>query len=962
MQRRVRRGFRQAGIVVVGAGLMTAAPTVQLWAIGDHRQPVWWAVGGAFVLTVATLVWDRRRELTRDGGPHLLLKDRKGRPYRVNKVTLVQLGVHPCELFPDLDASPYAPRRSVDDAVRKRLVNRLARVVLLPAPRLAGASRTLANAAAEVVTDALVFKFVPDPAFTIADLVHAAAERCEPGTDALVWLEDTLNADGVRQLAAVEVEEIPMGMRIVAVVDPHLLGDDSDLPGDVQQFLATSVLPTLDALGAVGDPEREDVAATDPRYATVLDQHGTDPVLLGAALVARSSVRKALAGRSGADRDRIALLHVVLDWQRAELPTSLLLTRTRLAALTAAYLAPTLARPSALPRDRFDAAVTATSRPLERLGHPLVEAFTSGRTGHYRPHRLLTALAPELDQPPGRPIDPTLWTYLAAHLTEPQRRTTGQHLYDAGHLLPASTLLHGMTDLPAKTLVDLGKAEYQAGDHDAARRWWTAAADTHHPEMAPKALVSLGVLEKGQGEVDEARRWYQAAVETHHPEMAPTALVSLGVLEDEQGEVDEARRWYQAAVETHHPEMGPAALVSLGVLEKRQGEVDEARRWYQAAIDTHHPEMAPTAMVGLGVLEDEQGEVDEARRWYQAAIETHHPNLAPTALVGLGILEVEQGEVEEARRWYQAAVETHHPNLAPTAMVKLGFLEHEQGEVEEARRWWTAAADTHHPEMAPKAMVSLGFLEHEQGEVEEARRWYRAAIDTHHPDQAPRALVNLGVLEKERGEVEQARHWWTAAADTHHPEMAPRAMVGLGILEHEQGEAREARRWWTAAADTHHPDQAPTAMVGLGFLEKERGEVDEARRWYRAAIDTHHPDQAPKAMVGLGVLEAGLGNFDQADSWFSQAEATEHPEEASRARAEREKARQRRVMSAYLPYQSRDNESQTPFTPDLLPFVPEPQGPHDPLPMAQKDDSDPAGDAGGPGPHDGQQRPPEATA
>ncbi|HET8681661.1 MAG TPA: tetratricopeptide repeat protein, partial [Micromonosporaceae bacterium] len=297
---------------------------------------------------------------------------------------------------------------------------------------------------------------------------------------------------------------------------------------------------------------------------------------------------------------------MVTDWQRIGMPGRLD-GRLLFDLYGRCWRRLTGARPAApVSRDRFRDARRWASQPTPTRPWLIDEVAGS----HIRPHPLLGVLADDPEH--GWATTEAIWNHAAKALTGADRIRLALGAYDRDDYRHTRILLASIdpTNLPPGDLATLvtvfhtiAAHLYTAGHITAARRWFTRAVDTGHPDQAPAAMVNLGNLEAGQGDPDEARRWYGRAAGTCHSYTAPVAMVNLGNLEEEQGNIVEARRWFTRAASTSHPELAPKAILNLGFLEREQGNIVEARRWFTGAVDTAYPDAAPRAMVNLGNLE-----------------------------------------------------------------------------------------------------------------------------------------------------------------------------------------------------------------------------------------------------------------------------------------------------------------------------------------------------------------------
>ncbi|GGM47239.1 hypothetical protein GCM10007977_056110 [Dactylosporangium sucinum] len=841
----------------------------------DNGRLQWLWLAGAAVSAAAS-VWIAALQQRVPPRAALAVVDERGRPRLLSEASLAELGVHPNRFDAVRDvardvgpeAAPYAAR-DVDEEIVAALSSAVT-VVLVHGVRLAGASRSLAHHARRLLPGHRVLVYRPDPDVTVPQLVAHASRWAADAPGAVLWL-DALDPAQVAQLDAAVLSTLPSGLRICATAESTLV-TGTQVPARVAAALREHA--TLIRLAPLSETERQ-VVRDLLAYQSIgpaLDE--PDPPPLGRLLVALDSMGDDLLTGSEDSRHRQALIRVVTDWQRIGLPGSL--DRKVLFDLYGrCWRQLTGAGPAAqVSRSRFRAARAWAERPTD--SRPWLIDEVAG--GHTRPHPLLGVLA---DAPgDGWETTDAVWEYAVETLAGAERVRVALGAYDRGDHRHTRELLAGVDDTGldpadrntlANVFFTLGVELYLAGDLAGARPWWTRAAGTGHPDIAPAAMANLGELERVAGTTDEARRWFTAAIETRHREYAPKAMFQRANLEQAQGRPADARRWWLRTLDTGHPDYAPMAMVRLGGLASDQGQIDETRRWFRRAAESGHRAAASIAMSDLAVLEREQGNDDEARRWWERTAGTGYPDVAPRAMRNLGNWWKARGNAAQARHWWERAVDTGDAEQAPVCMFNLGVLERDRGDAGAARRWFMAAVGTGHPEQGPKAMISLGGLESDEHDPDEARRWFLRAAETGDPEHAPHALYNLGVLERARRDLLEAEQCWLRAAATEHPEFGAKAMLNLGAVWHQRANVPEARRWWTRAAGTDHAEAAAIAMLNLAVLEGEQGNPGAVRHWLTRAAGGNHPELAARAMLQLSALEVEQGDADEAYRWLVTA-------------------------------------------------------------------------------------------
>jgi tetratricopeptide (TPR) repeat protein len=789
---------RRWGVWLTGAAasvLMVGVSITGNQAYTDHGLRWAWLIGAIAVAGLSVVVGQRLARSQPRG--IMRLTGDKGRPPLLDEATLTQLGVHESR-FSDRQQSRYVPREK-DRHIADALQEGDRRLVIVRGPRLAGTTRTLAEAARTILPDHRIVAFTVDQRLSMAEMVKEAAQWARDWPGAVLWVDPLTNSQ-FEQIDQALLDALPDGLWVLATLHT----EDSTgyrAPAQVMQTLDENA--AVVTLGTLTSGERAALRAEEAYRDLVRALDRDSDVLIGRLMVALDQIQNALTpGVDETSSDRVSLLRAITDWWRVDMPG--LLTRDVLIVIYEDYRreAAGLGPGTAVSRMGFDRAV-AWATTEANPGRPQlvdVQAVTGGV--QYVPHPLLDVVAEE--RGPGWTVSDALWTYAERTVRGDARIGIGYAALDYGAFAHARKLL-----------------------------------DPFRPnQVSPNALLAIARWLDTTGDARAARSWYAKVSATADADAAPQAMYRLGRLEADLGNQSAARRWYERVIETTHPDSAPMAMTNLGTLEKQQGNEAEARRRWKQAIGTEHPEAAPRAMVNLGMLALEQQDQHEARRWWEQAIGTDHPEMSAQAMLSLAELAYDQREYEQARqRWEQAAA-TKHPDKAPWAMLKLAELDSEQGNMVEARRWWGEAIRSKHPVVAPRAMYSLGFLEQELGNLPEARRWYDKAIKTEEPEAASRAMTNLGNPEARLGNDIQARRLFKQAIGTGHIEAAPGAKIGLAGLEGRQGNIPAARRLLDEAIGTGVPGIVAYAKVNLGLLERAHGNSAAARRAWEETVST----------------------------------------------------------------------------------------------------------------------------
>lgn len=825
----VRNALRVAAVAFGGVAVGVATNQVLNGGKWDLR----WLVGAIVLaaLTGSLGEWLAARDAAGSTNapdpvlwPGLATQDGKPLPLRDLRPRL--LGVHASRFSVDGD-SPYIPRQA-DALLAAALTGNEKRLVIVEGPRLAGTTRTLAEAALAHLPDHLGAGFVDDPRVSLADMIDQASRWVDDtgeATGAVVWFE-RLSPERFTEVACFPLETLPSGVMVLATFD-SAERESLRVAEQVSTFSTQQYAARIE-VGAVTSQERGDLLAED-RYAVLRPvlKEGQD-AFLGRLMIAWEPLRAALTpGRTEESANQVALLRVITDWGRARIPR--LLTADILGHLYRTYQRETApGAPVSMPGYN-EALQWATAPPSP--DHPrLVDEQAVPGGQQYVAHPLLAVIADNPDEDASWPVSNVLWTYADTYLDGEKRRDVGYCALTRGARHAAARLLdHDDTTVDPDAYGQLGLLFYGNAEWADSRKWWQKAISVDHGNHMAGTMINLAVLEGREGNPEQARHWYQQVIEIGQPDTAPWAMYGLGALEEKLGHPKQARRWYRQAIETRHPSYAPLSMVNLAVLEGLQGNPEEARHWYSQAIKSGHPEQGPKAVFGLGLLDMETGNRGRARRHFHQAIKTGHPDYGPSAMASLGVLAEDERNLGQARHWYRKAIKTGHLEHAPKAMLNLAVLEAAMGNAEQARGLYEQVIGTGQPDATPKALFALGNLEDQQGNPNQARSWYRQAIAMGQHDTAATAMTNLGNLEGRQGNLGEARRLYEQAIRTGHPDAAPKAMINLGSLEAQAGNPSRARHWYQKAAATSHTDVASSANQELRALDQAGNEQQRAQ-------------------------------------------------------------------------------------------------------------------------------------
>lgn len=472
---------------------------------------------------------------------------------------------------------------------------------------------------------------------------------------------------------------------------------------------------------------------------------------------------------------------------------------------------------------------------------------------------------------------------------------------------------------------DLGKICEEAGDFEAALRWY---------ERAENFSMLSEFWWAGRGGVqdyDRAFEYLRRDIEADRVGSAPVELgcmyeCGLGVEKDPAAAIAhyrEALDW-----DGYSMEMALWRLKALGVpAEQTTVESKEAESVQTAAAQDS---AAPTAesisaeiekmqeerlerelsaaelgdieaMVRLGEMylsRDGVANAVKAARWFRKAAELGNADgMARLGMLyeeGRGVLKNEQKAVQ----WYRKAAELGNND----GMFCLGsayrYGRGLDGDLQESLKWYRAASELGHSQAVremcridaalkgaeqgdAEAMDRLGCMYRESGKTADAREatdWFRKAAELGHTG----AMVHLGEMYDSyrtrhgiHGNDQEALKWYRKAAELGDAE----GMFRLGGMYHfgrgVDGGMQEALKWYRMAAERG----SLGAMNSLGYMYRHgkavAADAREALKWYRMAADLGDAC----SMVDIAMMyECGDGveeNMQTAHCWYEKAAAAE---------------------------------------------------------------------------------------
>ncbi|MDA2815044.1 tetratricopeptide repeat protein [Nocardiopsis sp. RSe5-2] len=751
----------------------------------------------------------------------------------------------------------------MDDELVAALRDPDRKVVEVVAHRLAGGTRTLAHNARSALDDHTVVAFVDDPRVSLESMVAAAGQHFSGAPGTVLWLE-RLGGERLTELASLDLNALPDGLRILATSDLDAYGwlrrseRDRLMQRNAQVFLG--------GLEQTESPEHAPYSAVRKRA-----EFSVVEVYAGRELVDWDGIRTALDPH-GADPGFLALVRAVTDWQRVGRPVPL--TRDRLFGLYRRYRE--ALRPHGSDGDESVPEVEDFQRALDRArtpaqDHPaLITPDDDAREEHFAPHPLLTAIADEtrwrlsflgssvtsrialLTNSPmrfddareitdpvvrGWPVPAPMWEYVDEAFTGRPRYGIALKAIAALEFPAAHRLIAGSGVEPdAGERLVLGIGLTYAGDFDTARMHLARAMEAEDDDTIAEADLHLKYLKRIKGGVIPMDEPPEDPMRSGREAARRIGGLSV-VMSESYGYLNVLAVLEDIARSGDRHEAGNAMIRAGEFWEVYEESVGHAREWYLAAVRTRLDFIAPMAALKLGDLERRRGEAHEAEVWYRRALDCGHPVVVAPARLGIGGARISTGQHEHAFEQLRIAAASNHPTAAPAALLKMAESAHGIGRRSMARDYYEKAAASGHTEFAARAMYGRAVLAMDEEDDEAARNWLVRCVESGRRLHTARALVRLGRLDRKRGDAEASRNWLTRAADTGVAEVAALAAFLLGDLEEEQEDTEKARYWFSKAAKSGDTADAPAAMYRLGLLEKSQGDLDSARAWWRRLLE-----------------------------------------------------------------------------------------------------------------------------
>lgn len=278
---------------------------------------------------------------------------------------------------------------------------------------------------------------------------------------------------------------------------------------------------------------------------------------------------------------------------------------------------------------------------------------------------------------------------------------------------------------------------------------WEAALQGSSPSQA--LTVGSKAYNLGAGEIDIARRAWTIASTSSHPEIAGNAYLNLGIIADRAGDRTRAVELFEAALATEHPACMTKAWTSLGIVYNKQGDVPRACDYLRQAMEAGEGYAAAAAAVGLGILLTPRDR-DAAREAFETGIAFEQPHYSARATGLLGdLLRTQYDDPEGATAAYLEVVDdSDDPAVTTRATIGLAMLGHARGSDAAARRQLALAVEMAKPKRATQASLLLGGICARENDVAGAKLAFEKALELSEPgsDEAQAAEAALAKIAR----------------------------------------------------------------------------------------------------------------------------------------------------------------------------------------------------------------------
>jgi tetratricopeptide (TPR) repeat protein len=591
--------------------------------------------------------------------------------------------------------APYVSR-DVDGQLRKRIASAASReaasLVILAGPSKAGKSRTLLEAARNVVNDASLI--VPRNARALARLSGMRAPSEIGGGACVIWLDDIerfVAGPGEDGLSAHTLDGFKRWRRPVVVLactggkGGQLAGSDGDrLVEPISDLLRAH--PPLELNPWLSPTERQALDGLESYSADGAERIVREGI--GEFMIAASRLRERLA--SGASPEGLAVVRAAVDWRRLGLRRPI--SRDALRALCVHY-------PQAPDSESaFEGALRWATTPL--YSHI---ALLHGRDV-YEPYDYVV----RYEQERGRPVPAETWeAVLDTYADERDLLSIGVAAWltdDDEHSERAFRRADERGE--PRAAFNLGVLLQERGERGGAEAAYRRGEDGG----VSAASFNLGVLLEARGDLEGAEGAYRRADDRGDA----SAAVNLGRLLEERGDLEGAEAVYRHGDKRG---IGPASY-NLGVLLAQRGDFEGAEAAYRRGDERGDV----NATFNLGVLQFERDDLEAAEAAYRRGDERGDARAA----TNLGALLAQRNDLDGAEAAWRRADERGDAHAADN----LGLLFEQRGDLESAETAYRRADDRGH---APAA-YHLGLRLERRGDIDAADAAWRRARDRAHAD------------------------------------------------------------------------------------------------------------------------------------------------------------------------------------------------------------------------------------
>jgi TolA-binding protein len=397
--------------------------------------------------------------------------------------------------------------------------------------------------------------------------------------------------------------------------------------------------------------------------------------------------------------------------------------------------------------------------------------------------------------------------------------------------------------------------------------------------LAARALLERGILELNAGEADAARHSFEAAATADDADVRPYALLSLAAVLEQTGDTDAATGLYdQLAGDDHTPApIRAEAHARRALARSRAGDTAAALADIDAALASRPP-LAPDLTAALlyeraWCLRRLDRPDDAAAAYRQALRCAPHAPAAAHATLELAQLDTAAGRKEQAAAALRALLDDPgqtDPALLRRVRYRLGALLIETDDTADGIALLTSVL-TDPGDLGPAATASAAILCADaliaEARHDEAASFLRPVADNPpDADTGETALLRLA-------DCLAAMHDWPAseAAFAAVLERYPnsdlwfQARFGLGWARENQGRHEEAIEQYRIVTASHNGPTAARAQFQIGeCLFALSRHAEAAAELLKVDILYASPQWSPAALYEAGRCFEAIDEIDQA--------------------------------------------------------------------------------------------------